>query len=158
MWTAEEEVSFSYRKEDISNALPETQTVNLCLKVFPACSQLWVFSLSRRPSALKWYRNSQLKPHQDRLLGLEWGTQLTIQILIYRPVVAPTSPAASPFWGFQCSRQSSGIWTLKVTIFRAAAWEVGGHTHDRKMPSVSATSPLVHSGSGCAAHQSPPML
>lgn len=72
MWTAEGEVSSSYRKEDISNALPAAQTVNSCLKVFPACSQLWVFfSLSKRPSALKWYGNSQLKSHRDRLLVLE---------------------------------------------------------------------------------------
>lgn len=130
MWTAEEEVSFSYRKEDTSSALLETQTVNPSLKVSPACSQLWVFfSLSRRSSALKLYRNSQLKPYQDRLLGLEWGTQLTIHILIYLPVVAPTSPPVSPFWGFQCPRQGREIWTLRVTIFTAAAWEVGGHTH-----------------------------
>lgn len=110
--------------------MPETQTVNPSLKVFPACSQLWVFfSLSKRPSALKWYRNSQLKPQQDRLLGLEWGTQLNIHILIYLHVVAPTSPPASAFWCFQSPRQRSEIWTLKATIFREAAWEVGGHTH-----------------------------
>lgn len=57
------------------SAMPETQTVNPSLKVFPACTQLWVFfSSSKRPPALKLYRNSQLKPHQDRFLGLEWGT------------------------------------------------------------------------------------
>lgn len=112
------------------SAMPETQTVNPSLKVFPACTQLWVFfSSSKRPSALKLYRNSQLKPHQDRFLGLEWGTKLTVHILIYLHVVAPTSPPASSFWGFQCPRQSSEIWTLNVTIFRAAAWELSGHTH-----------------------------
>jgi len=71
MWTAEEEVSFSCRK-DISYALPATQAADPSLEVFPACSQLWVFlSLSKIPSALKWYGNSQLKSRRDRLPVLE---------------------------------------------------------------------------------------
>lgn len=95
--------------EDISNALPATQTINPSLKVFAAYFQLWVFfSLSKRPPALKWYGNSQLEAHQDRLFALEWGTQLFKTLFNatrwHSCHLLPPLP-----------RHSGWIWALKVT-------------------------------------------